>query len=119
MRRNCNLELSLTTPSLSTFSPKNCYFSMEDQEFVKQPQQLSIFYNGKFVVSDATELQARAMIYLASREMEENTNKTPSPTSETSSLLLQPQTGLFMKRSLQIFLQKRKNRIQTASPYHR
>ncbi|XP_055820102.1 protein TIFY 5A-like [Solanum dulcamara] len=126
MRRNCNLELRLMTPpSLSTFSPENCkntpYFSMEDKESIeveKQSQPLTIFYNGKLVVSDVTELQAKAIIYLASREMEEKTNKTPSPISELSSPLLQPQTGLFMKKSLQGFLQKRKNRIQTTSPYH-
>ncbi|KAJ8538486.1 hypothetical protein K7X08_027707 [Anisodus acutangulus] len=82
-------------PSLSSFSPNNCknnpsYFSMEDKESTeleKQPQQLTMFYNGKLVVSDATELQAKAIIYLASREMEEETKKTPS------SPLLQTQTG--------------------------
>ncbi|KAJ8538487.1 hypothetical protein K7X08_027708 [Anisodus acutangulus] len=121
MKRNCNLELGLMPPSLSSSSPNNCknnlYFSMKDQESTeleKQPQQqLTIFYNGRLVVSDVTELQAKAIIYLASREMEEETKKTPS------SPLLQTQTGLFMKRSLQRFLQKRKNRIQTTSPYHR
>ncbi|XP_059304019.1 protein TIFY 5A-like [Lycium ferocissimum] len=125
MRRNCNLELRLMAPSLSPFSPKNCttpYFSMEDKEnteLEKQAQQqLTIFYNGKLVVSDATELQAKAIIYLASREMEGKTKKILSPISEPSSPLLQPQTGLFMKRSLQRFLQKRKNRIQSTSPYH-
>ncbi|MCD9559338.1 hypothetical protein HAX54_017238 [Datura stramonium] len=125
MRRNCNLELRLMPPSLSAFSPKNCknatYFPMEDKqstELEKQAQQLTIFYSGKLVVSDATELQAKAIIYLASREIEEKTNKTQSPMSKPSSSLLQPQTGLFMKRSLQSFLQKRKNRIQTTSPYY-
>ncbi|KAK4349391.1 hypothetical protein RND71_032146 [Anisodus tanguticus] len=92
---------------------------VENKELEKQPQQqLTIFYNGKLVVSDATELQAKAIIYLASRKMEEETNKTPSPMSKPSSPLLQPQTGPFMKRSLQRFLQKRKNRIQNTSPYH-
>ncbi|XP_070048267.1 protein TIFY 5A-like [Nicotiana tomentosiformis] len=123
MRRNCNLELRLVPPCVSAFSPKDCttipYFSMRDNEGTeeKQQQQLTIFYNGKVVVFDATELQAKAIIYLASREMEENT-KTSSPISEASSPLLQTQTGLSMKRSLQGFLQKRKNRIQATSPYH-
>ncbi|XP_049377803.1 protein TIFY 5A-like [Solanum stenotomum] len=107
MRRKCNLELTL---SLSSFSPIR-----EDQEFEnKKSQQLTIFYNGKFVDSDVTQLQAKAIIYLASRGMEEKTNKMSEPSSPS----LQPQTGLFMKRSLQRFLQKRKNRIQTTSPYH-
>ncbi|OIT32863.1 PREDICTED: protein TIFY 5A-like [Nicotiana attenuata] len=122
MRRNCNLELRLVPPCVSV-SPKDCtttpYFSMRDNQGTeeKQQQQLTIFYNGKVVVSDATELQAKAIIYLASRETEENT-KTSSPISESSSPLLQTQTGLSMKKSLQRFLQKRKNRIQETSPYH-
>ncbi|WMV41313.1 hypothetical protein MTR67_034698 [Solanum verrucosum] len=52
-------------------------------------------------------MQAKAIIYLASRGMEEKTNKMSEPSSPS----LQPQTGLFMKRSLRRFLQKRKNRI--------
>ncbi|KAK4706999.1 hypothetical protein R3W88_033438 [Solanum pinnatisectum] len=114
MRRNCNLELTLMPPSISdNFSSKNC--TMEDQQLEnKQSQQLTIFYNGEIVVSDATELQAKAIIYLASRGMEVEKNKMSDP----SSPLLQPQTGLFMKRSLQGFLQKRKRRVQETSPYH-
>ncbi|KAG5589944.1 hypothetical protein H5410_040458 [Solanum commersonii] len=113
MRRNCNLELRLMPPSLSTFSPNNCnntsYFSMEEDkestELENKSQPLTIFYNGKLVVSHVTDLQAKAIIYLASRETEEKTNKTSSPMSEPSSPLLQPQT---VKKSLQRFLQKRK-----------
>ncbi|XP_004244919.1 protein TIFY 5A-like [Solanum lycopersicum] len=102
MRRKCNLELTL--------SPSNLL--MEDKRLEnEQSQQLTIFYNGKFVASHVTQLQAKAIIYLASREMEEKTNKL----SEPSSPLLQPQT---VKKSLQRFLQKRKNRIQITSPYH-
>ncbi|KAK4707001.1 hypothetical protein R3W88_033440 [Solanum pinnatisectum] len=123
MRRNCNLELRLMPPSLSTFSPNNCnntsYFSMEEDkesiELENKSQPLTIFYNGKLVVSHVTDLQAKAIIYLASRKTEEKTNKTLSPMSEPSSPLLQPQT---VKKSLQRFLQKRKNRIETTSPYH-
>nr|AFL46174.1 jasmonate ZIM domain protein j [Nicotiana attenuata] len=132
MRKNCNLELRLMPPSFS-FSPKSCttpYFSMnrEDKENTeeKEPQQLTIFYNGKLVVSDATELQAKAIIYLASREMEKKIkirspiSESSSPISEPSSPLLQsPASDISMKRSLQRFLQKRKNRIQATSPYHR
>ncbi|XP_009622676.1 protein TIFY 5A [Nicotiana tabacum] len=130
MRRNCNLELRLMPPSFS-FSPKNCttpYFSMDREEkesTEEKQQQLTIFYNGKLVVSDATEFQAKAIIYLASREMEEKTkirssiSESSSPISEPSSPFLQsPATNISMKRSLQRFLQKRKNRIQATSPYH-
>ena len=64
--------------------------------------------------------QARSILMLATREMEERL-KTPTG-SDLSSPTLQteqysPSTGLSMKRSLQRFLQKRKNRIQATSPY--
>ncbi|XP_009778558.1 protein TIFY 5A-like [Nicotiana sylvestris] len=126
MRRNLNLELRLVPPCVSAFSPKEyCtttpFFSRGNKESPaekqQQHQQLTIFYNRQIVISDATELQAREIIYLASRETEEKT-KIPSPISEAPSPLLQTQTGLSMKRSLQRFLQKRKNRIQETSPYH-
>ncbi|KAL3330010.1 hypothetical protein AABB24_034061, partial [Solanum stoloniferum] len=123
MRRNYNLELWLMPPSLSTFSPNSCnntsYFSMEEDkestELENKSQPLTIFYNGKLVVSHVTDLQAKDIIYLASRETEEKINKTLSLMSEPSSPLLQPQT---VKKSLQRFLQKIKNKIETTSPYH-
>lgn len=72
-------------------------------------------------------LQARAILMLARRETDERI-KTPTglgsePETEAASPTVQPQlhspsTGLFMKRSLQRFLQKRKNRLQATSPYH-
>ncbi|CAH2062500.1 unnamed protein product [Thlaspi arvense] len=133
MRRNCNLELRLVPPSaalqpadfeddqprlrpmldLRRGSPKE-----RDEQ---QQQQLTIFYNGNISVCDVTELQARAIILLASKEMEERV-KSPMG-SEPSSPLIQsplcsPNSGLSMKRSLQRFLQKRQNRIQSTSPYH-
>ncbi|KAK2965284.1 hypothetical protein RJ640_004153 [Escallonia rubra] len=84
-------------------------------------QQLTIFYSGRMSVCDATELQARAIILLASQETEQK-SKTPTGSSEPSSpLILSPlysPTGLSMKRSLQRFLQKRKHRAQATSPYH-
>ncbi|TMX04340.1 hypothetical protein EJD97_009664, partial [Solanum chilense] len=112
MRRKCNLELRLVPPAP--------YFdSMGNKETIdeeKEHQQLTIFYDGKVVVSDASEVQAKAIIHLASREMKENT-KTPSTLSEPPSSLLQFQTEVSMKRSLQRFLQKRKSRTQAISPY--
>ncbi|XP_059275716.1 protein TIFY 5A-like [Lycium ferocissimum] len=110
MRKKCNLELRLVPPACVTMRDKGS----TDQE---KQQQLTIFYDGKVVVSDATELQARAIIHLASREAKGNI-KTPSSHSETPSPLLQSPTGLSMKRSLQKFLQKRKNRAEAISPYH-
>ncbi|KAF3965640.1 hypothetical protein ACB098_05G126600 [Castanea mollissima] len=127
MKRNCNLELCLFPYSASL--PSND--SGDDHQPMKeerrdspqqnqQPQQLTIFYNGKICVSDVTEIQARSILMLATREMEERL-KTPtgsdlsSPTMQTEQY--SPSTGLSMKRSLQRFLQKRKNRLQATSPY--
>ncbi|XP_042041557.1 protein TIFY 5A-like [Salvia splendens] len=79
-------------------------------------QQLTIFYNGKSVVSDATELQARAIIWLAGREVEPyDTPRSDPPSPLLASPLYSPNTGL--KRSLMRFLQTRKTRVQATSPY--
>ncbi|KAL1288886.1 hypothetical protein HN51_057347 [Arachis hypogaea] len=130
MRRNCNLELGLFPP-YDSGSPKQ-------EERQSQPRQITIFYDGKICVSDVTELQAKSILMLANKKA--NIIRTPttvSSSSEPSSSSSPPPpppllnsnnqqvyntttagTGLSMKRSLQRFLQKRKNRIQEASPYH-
>ncbi|MCD9559339.1 hypothetical protein HAX54_017239 [Datura stramonium] len=117
MKRNCNLELRLVPPACVSNSISQKDKESIDEEKEHGRQQLTIFYDGKVVVSDATELQARAIIHLASREMTDNTTTTiPSPSvSEPSSPLL---TCPSTKRSLQRFLQKRKSRTQAISPYH-
>ncbi|CAK7340367.1 unnamed protein product [Dovyalis caffra] len=81
-------------------------------------QHITIFYNGRISVCDVTEFQARAIIWLASREMEERiksarSNQAPKP---LHSQLYGP-PGLSLKRSLQMFLQKRKKRAEAISPY--
>lgn len=61
-------------PSLSTFSPNNCnntsYFSMEEDkestELENKSQPLTIFYNGKLVVSHVTDLQVWFFLFLFS-----------------------------------------------------
>ncbi|KAK7284006.1 hypothetical protein RIF29_13757 [Crotalaria pallida] len=134
MRRNCNLELRLFPPFESvhrplmeeegTKSPPQQYNGQLQQQ--QQHQPLTIFYDGKMCVCDVTELQARSILMLAKKEMEERV-RTPTGTgsSEPYSPSLQsphhnlhsPATpGLAMTRSLQRFLQKRKDRIQEASP---
>ncbi|XP_031130107.1 protein TIFY 5A-like [Ipomoea triloba] len=133
MRRNCNLELRLSPssdynaaaaqqlPTSDHSSPSTLLTKSTISEDIRQQQQLTIFYDGKIVSCDVTEIQARAIILLASQERTKKTTRTVS--SEPSSPLLQKQlyspTALSMKRSLQRFLQKRKNRVEATSPYHR
>nr|GMD03145.1 protein TIFY 5A [Ipomoea batatas]GMD05356.1 protein TIFY 5A [Ipomoea batatas] len=134
MRRNCNLELRLSPssdynaaaaaqqlPTSDQSSPSTLLTKSTISEDIRQQQQLTIFYDGKIVSCDVTEIQARAIILLASQERTKKTTRTVS--SEPSSPLLQKQlyspTALSMKRSLQRFLQKRKNRVEATSPYHR
>lgn len=70
-------------------------------------------------------MQARSILMLANKETERRV-MTPTGSEPSSPILLQsphnnmysPSTGLSMKRSLQRFLQKRKNRVQETSPYH-
>ncbi|KAM7500563.1 hypothetical protein LguiA_024977 [Lonicera macranthoides] len=122
MRRNCNLELCLVPPSTNNDNNHHqALMNMFNGTGVeKKDQQLTIFYNGRITACDVTELQARAIILLASKEMEESKTPTSPPLMTLQSQLYSPSgssTGLSMKKSLQRFLQKRKHRIQATSPY--
>ncbi|XP_010056897.2 protein TIFY 5B [Eucalyptus grandis] len=133
MRRSCNWQLSLQSASAS-LSPMDFHHRDRhpDQMEVssrrqEEQQQLTIFYDGHVCVCDVTELQARAILVLASREMQERMKATPtvtswpnspSRTSPSAELYSPTGTGLSMKRSLQRFLQKRKLRFHATSPYH-
>ncbi|RVW34919.1 Protein TIFY 5A [Vitis vinifera] len=120
--RNCNLELSLLP---STAYRHKMMMEMgrgspqEQQQQQQQQQQLTIFYDGRVCVCEVTELQARAIILTASREVETKTPTASDVTMVSPSLQSQlySPTGLSMKRSLRSFLQKRKNRIEATSPY--
>ncbi|KAM7530470.1 hypothetical protein LguiB_033880 [Lonicera macranthoides] len=146
MKKNCNLELRLFPPSASAsinsdddhhhHHHKNDITNGSPKE---EKEQLTLFYNGTVSACEVTELQARAIIFFASQQMAEK-SKSPSlngsdplmvqsqmqsPSLNGSDpLMVQSQmqsptsTDLSMKRSLQRFLQKRKHRIQSTSPYH-
>ncbi|KAI3860763.1 hypothetical protein MKW92_042953 [Papaver armeniacum] len=124
MRRNCNFELCLVPPSSSAIDTYSHHNSMTEGSD-ESPQHLTIFFDGRVSVCDVTELQAREILSLARREMNErmtsdtSCSSVPSPATPSvvqSQLQISP-NGICMQRSLQRFLQKRKNRIQATSPY--
>ncbi|CAL9758476.1 unnamed protein product [Musa acuminata subsp. burmannicoides] len=98
------------------------------QQQQQQQQQITLLYDGRICACDVTEMQARAIIAMAKREMDGHMKKTtqahrqpiesslpPSSPRPVERLLINPE--LSMKRSLQRFLHKRKSRLHALSPY--
>ncbi|KAG6469343.1 hypothetical protein ZIOFF_074057 [Zingiber officinale] len=116
------------------------YSTAYRQQQLQHKRQMTIFYNGQVCVCDATEMQARAIIGMAEKEMEAMIGKKkrmnkhdqqqqqeamaesatalplpPSPSPESLLQVLNP--DLSMRQSLQRFLEKRKDRISEVTPY--
>ncbi|XP_044496700.1 uncharacterized protein LOC123219053 isoform X2 [Mangifera indica] len=98
MKRNCNLELCLLPSSSSSSAAasepeyghphhlQNMDQESSSSQHSSQPsQQLTMFYNGRVCVCDVTEFQARNILLLASREMEESKNGDGIRTGVTAS----------------------------------
>ncbi|KAL0897034.1 hypothetical protein Bca101_080995 [Brassica carinata] len=117
MQSNCDLELRLVSPPYDSSSSKT-------PQPKKESQILTIFYNGHICVSsDLTHPQAKAILSLASKDMEEKplslkSSDGPDPPIIPKNLTQVHQQKASMKRSLRSFLQKRNVRIQASCPYH-
>ncbi|KAJ0230341.1 Protein TIFY 5A [Hirschfeldia incana] len=128
MEKSCDLELRLfPTSSCITDSDNSMSESRSSGNSLpkeEETQRLTIFYNGKMCVySDVTHLQAKSIISMASREIEERSSSNGSDPRNRSTQLNHyhqqlPNPKASMKRSLQSFLQKRQIRLQATSPYH-
>ncbi|KAL3715351.1 hypothetical protein ACJRO7_007132 [Eucalyptus globulus] len=117
MVKNCNPDLHLLS-SISSSSSSSSYdecSSKTEQSQVNQQQQ-AIIYRGRVRPFDLTEFQARAIIWLASREMESIAGSSP-PLKKVHQLWSPLSSGLSMKRSLQRFLQERRKRARAMAPY--
>ncbi|XP_074587325.1 protein TIFY 5A [Curcuma longa] len=134
-RDSIDLRLRLGTASddgdRHSSTPRFCRVKKQEERQQQGNQQITIFYNGQICIRNVTELQARAIICMATSEMDDQLAKekesSPSqllhhrasvrpPLSVEQQLLMNPK--LPMKRSLQRFLQKRKSRSLAISPYY-
>ncbi|ONK65155.1 uncharacterized protein A4U43_C07F34260 [Asparagus officinalis] len=126
-----NSSMSSTVTDWLRNDPQYHHHQHQQQQHFLQRQQITFFYNGNICVGDVTEIQARAIICMAKKETAEGTTEknkeipsssqfrpavSPTPATDLGPPLMSP--GLSMKRSLQRFLQKRKTRMDAASPYN-
>ncbi|XP_050379871.1 uncharacterized protein LOC126797258 [Argentina anserina] len=110
MEKCSSEELSVGLPPITIDSISQMIYrkAMMDEQTSQEP--ITIFYDGRVYVFDIMELQVRAIILLATREMEGGLTSRFS--KEAISLALQsqmlgPPSGS-VKKSLRTFLQKRK-----------
>ncbi|KAM0944617.1 putative transcription factor TIFY family [Dioscorea sansibarensis] len=141
------LRLGSPEPSPKPNSGGGSYMNIEDRSNQEgQLQQMTIFYAGHVCVSEVTHIQAKAIICMAKgialrEEGEEEEEEVHQKERAKEMLILSPkqqqqqqpkqnynnnnnnqyhalpQQVLSMKGSLQRFLQKRKTRIDSSSPY--
>ncbi|CAN7115490.1 unnamed protein product [Brassica rapa subsp. narinosa] len=104
MQSNCDLELRLHHP------PSYDSSSSEIPQPNQEPQIC--------VPSDLIHLQAKAILSLASRDMEERSDGS-DPSIIPNNMNRVHHQKASTKRSLRSFLQKRNVRIQASSPYRR
>ncbi|XP_058754030.1 uncharacterized protein LOC131627205 [Vicia villosa] len=100
---------------------RSCYFNTLSQKSMNEESKIIkqlVVIRHEFHKFDNKEFQARMVIWLANQEMKGKNGREKIP--PTLSLSLQPQVllmhashGFSIKQSLQIFLQKRKRRIQS------
>ncbi|XP_010549495.1 PREDICTED: protein TIFY 5A-like [Tarenaya hassleriana] len=138
MERNyCDLELRLLSSSFDSDSISSTMEESKSSIKEEESQRMTIFYNGKIIcISDITHLQAQAIISLANRGMEKRSSSRSSPSPHhhhdhhhdhhhhrhhghhpLMSLKGYNSVGP-TKKSLQRFLQKRRDRIQATCPYN-
>ncbi|XP_023001493.1 protein TIFY 5A-like [Cucurbita maxima] len=108
---NCNLELCLSPPSSSPSTTATVAAANSTSTSChNHPTRVPLL--------DLTELQARAIIVRAITQMEAERRLTTCYISlPTEPMSMKSGASPSMRRSLQRFLQKRKHRIQTLSPY--
>ncbi|KGN65534.1 protein TIFY 5A [Cucumis sativus] len=112
---NFNLELCLSPPSSSPSTTTSTLPLASNS--TSQPNHITPI--GLFT-PDLTEIQAKAIIVQATRQMEAERSRWRTCRISSSAervLMTNGEASPSLRRSLQRFLQKRKLRIQTLSPY--
>ncbi|CDP06840.1 unnamed protein product [Coffea canephora] len=115
MMRKCTLELPLSPASASSESTD---FHSQSEACSSRRDQITVLHNMRSVcICDATELQAIIILWLARREVDDKLSSFTGAVPSIMKVQLHSSSGLSLRKSLQRFLQKRKDRIQSATPY--